>query len=339
MEPNCIVTANKGGAITFWRKPKKLFSFKEVGNLREIIEVLKFLTPKEAVGIARVSKRFYEACFDREIQKPEFRKVRFLDKGDVIGYLYSALCEEKELLVLASNSVIRIWSLTAEKLIKEVECGRCNPLCVAISRMGKHMAAGCKDKKIRLWNVTSGKLVDVTDGHEDLINAVAFSSKGTKLVSGSDDTTLRVWKLPPRTLMILRGHTARVNSVVVSKSDEYIISGSDDKTVRVWSLDSGGQIRVLEGHSRPVKFVQISKEDELVFSSSNEVRVWSLASGETTQILKTGSGTFGLSHDESYLVSGSDDNSSAIKVWNLATGQKTLELRDYSGGLCSVCVS
>jgi len=62
--------------------------------------------------------------------------------------------------------------------------------------MGKHMAAGCKDKKIRLWNVTSEKLVDVADGHEDLINAVAFSSKGTKLVSGSDDTTLRVWKLP-----------------------------------------------------------------------------------------------------------------------------------------------
>lgn len=70
MEPDCIITGNKAGTITFWKRPRKLFTFEEVGNLRAIIEVLKFLTAKEAVGIARTSKQFYEACFHGEIQKP-----------------------------------------------------------------------------------------------------------------------------------------------------------------------------------------------------------------------------------------------------------------------------
>lgn len=216
---------------------------------------------------------------------------------------------------------------------------------MAISRMGKHMAAGCSDGKIRLWNVTSGKLVNTIGGikgldmNEGPVSALAFSNKGTKLVSGSYDATLSVWKLPPTKLMVLEGHTGKINSVVASKSDKYIVSGSDDKTVRVWSIDSREQIRVLEGHSREVNCVQISKEEELIFSLSHEVRVWSFASGETIQVLNTGRGAaFGLSHDESYLVSGSSDCSSAIKVWNLATGKKTLELRDYSGGIVSLCV-
>ena len=111
MEPRLIVSGSEDKTVRLWREPKKLFTFRRVGNLRPILEVLKFLSSEEVIGIARVNKQFYEASFRSEVLKPLFRQTNILESHT--GWVYSvAVSLKKEILVSASSdSTIRVWSL------------------------------------------------------------------------------------------------------------------------------------------------------------------------------------------------------------------------------------
>ena len=83
MESSLIVSASADRTVRVWKAPKKLYTFRELGNLRPILEVLKFLSSKEVIGIARVNKQFYEASFHWEIQPgvSVFREVYLLEQS------------------------------------------------------------------------------------------------------------------------------------------------------------------------------------------------------------------------------------------------------------------
>ena len=79
MEPRLIVSGSRDRTVRLWREPKKLFTFERVGNLRPILEVFKFLSAEETIGIARVNRQFYEASFHSEVVKPVFRQTNILE--------------------------------------------------------------------------------------------------------------------------------------------------------------------------------------------------------------------------------------------------------------------
>jgi len=91
-------------------------------------------------------------------------------------------------------------------------------------------------------------------------------------------------------------------------------------------------IRTLKGHTRPVTAVELTSDGRYAVSSSDDgtLRVWDLASGQSTKTLQGHTGSIvalALTSDGRYAVSGSTDHT--LRVWDLATGQsiKTLEGR------------
>jgi len=68
MDFSLIVSDAGDNTIRVLKPLRKLYAFKNLGNLRAFLEVLKFLTLEEVVSTARVSKQFYEASFHQEMQ-------------------------------------------------------------------------------------------------------------------------------------------------------------------------------------------------------------------------------------------------------------------------------
>jgi hypothetical protein len=66
---------------------------------------------------------------------------------------------------------------------------------VALSRDGKTLVSGSRDKTIKVWDLATGKELRTLKGHQDLVRSVALSSDGKTLVSGSGDKTIKVWDL------------------------------------------------------------------------------------------------------------------------------------------------
>ena len=109
---------------------------------------------------------------------------------------------------------------------------------MAVSRDGRHVAAGYDDHAVRIWDTASGGPPRVLKGHDDPIRAVAFSPGGATLAAGATDGTVWMWNLadPARPALIatLTGPQGHVFSVAFSPSGRTLAAASNDGTVHLW---------------------------------------------------------------------------------------------------------
>jgi WD40 repeat protein len=68
---------------------------------------------------------------------------------------------------------------------------------VALSRDGRRLLSGSRDKTVRLWDTATGRQLYRFDRHTDAVESVALSRDGRFGLSGGDDGTVRLWWLPP----------------------------------------------------------------------------------------------------------------------------------------------
>ena len=144
-----IFSASDDKTIRILKKPKKMYYFHGVGNLRLILEVLKFLSPKEVVGIARVNKRFYEASFHPEVYKPFFMRTGFVKTRWPISSI--AVCMKKRLLLCGVQNNIQVRNLAngfIGRTTKPLKGHSDGVYSVAISSDGEWAVSGVQTKHL-----------------------------------------------------------------------------------------------------------------------------------------------------------------------------------------------
>lgn len=160
-----IVSGSSDKTVRVWRVPQKLYNFERLGNLRPVLEVLKFLSPEEVVGIARVNKRFYEASFHSEVQKPVFKQTKVL-RGHTGGIWSVAVSESRNMLVSGSvDNTVRVWNLATGEVTQVLTGHSKGVSCVAISAKEQSMASGSIDNNLKLWSLSTLKQTLVLEGH------------------------------------------------------------------------------------------------------------------------------------------------------------------------------
>ena len=149
MKPSLVVSGNADDTIRIRRNPTKLYTFEGVGNLRPFLEVLNFLSPEETIGIARVKKQFYEACFHSEIQNPGFIKAGVL-KGHTNSVRSVVVSKNKAVLIFGSwDKTIQVWSLTTQKLTQTIKFHDL-VFCVAVSSRADFLVSEALDETLRV---------------------------------------------------------------------------------------------------------------------------------------------------------------------------------------------
>jgi hypothetical protein len=92
--------------------------------------------------------------------------------------------------------------------------------CVAFSRDGKTLAAGCWDGRVELWEALSARRWATLRNHTEPAFAVAFSGDGKTLAAAFRDGRVDLWDVPRgKARARLRGHTKAVTCVAFSPDD------------------------------------------------------------------------------------------------------------------------
>lgn len=208
---------------------------------------------------------------------------------------------------------------------------------VAISRDGRHVAAGLQDNTVQIWDLQSKSLRHQLKGHRYWVNAVAFSPDGVYVASGSADKTIKVWNAIEGTCEeTLEGHLSAVAAVAFADDGARLASGGWDKSVCLWDVTKGSLITTLVGHSDWVHAVAWAPGGRQLASASSDhsVRIWNLSTGFVDQVLVGHLQTVtsvSFASNGVHVASGSLDRT--VRVWNVQEGSLASKfIQDHDDG-------
>ena len=168
---------------------------------------------------------------------------------------------------------VKVWDVTAGRLLHTLEGHNKVVWGVAFSPDGKRIASAGFDHEVKLWDPATGQETLTLHGHTDNAIAVSFSPDGHRLASASEDGTIRIWDASPiteppaRELLTLSGHTGEVRAVAYSPDGRWIASAGDDMIIRVWDARSGRSVRLFRGHTDPVRGLAFSPDSRRIASA------------------------------------------------------------------------
>lgn len=223
--------------------------------------------------------------------------------------LCSTISEDSSIIAIGfSNSTIRIWALTPnklnqlkaghelEELDKEAEdiskrmiddekssdkktlCGHSGPVYgVSFSPCRSFLLSCSEDSTIRLWSLQTWTNICVYRSHCHPVWDVKFCPHGYYFASCSYDRTARIWATEyHQPLRIFVGHSDDVDLVEFHPSSNYLATGSSDKTIRIWDIIEGSHTKTLEGHNARITCLTFSNDGKFLVSAGADKRmiVW-----------------------------------------------------------------
>lgn len=152
---------------------------------------------------------------------------------------------------------------------------------MALSRDGRHLAAGFNDGSLLVWDLSAGTTPVHSWRHGGSVEAVAFDESGTRLASASNDQTARIWDLTEENAPLNLDARFNIEQVSFSaKGDALVTIGGD--VILLWStywLYTPAPIR-LRGHegSGSVSELALSGDGRFMLTAGYEAipRLWDL---------------------------------------------------------------
>lgn len=193
------------------------------------------------------------------------------------------------------DCTVRVWcACTGASL--QILRGHTEPtLDVAFSPSGSHIVSGGKDRTVRVWSAESGGEAElVLCAHSDNVNGVAYSSSGDQIASCSSDRTVRLWDSRTSEQLFVLDHCVELLHVIYSPGgQELAVVPLGSGQITFWDSRSGDQIvdqyKDIDQQGIACAFSPIDSGDSLLVVASRDgmLRIWDIASGGCTEVLRT----------------------------------------------------
>uniref|UniRef100_A0A0G4F8S0 Small-subunit processome Utp12 domain-containing protein n=1 Tax=Chromera velia CCMP2878 TaxID=1169474 RepID=A0A0G4F8S0_9ALVE len=168
---------------------------------------------------------------------------------------------------------------------KEVLCIRpqrelelaAEPLNLAISPTGKHVAVSLLDSTVAVLYLDSLKTFLTLYGHKLPAGALSISDDGTLLASGSADKSIRVWGLDfGDCRKAIFAHSEAVTACQFLPKSHLLVSVSRDRVMKLWDLDSFELVQQLFGHTMETRSLAVGTDGGFVVTGGfdRSLRVW-----------------------------------------------------------------
>ncbi|KAF0991717.1 hypothetical protein HZS_2632 [Henneguya salminicola] len=219
-----------------------------------------------------------------------------------------------------SNSTIKIWSLTFQKL----------KMYKPIEELQKNDKSSClfdiydkvlNERYMILFTLRNCPDNCTFEGHSGSVYGLCFNPYNTLLLSGASDGHIRLWQMYTHScLSLYKGHVSVVWDVQFCPRGYYFSSCGNDQTVRLWSVENDSPLRLLVGHYSDVYVFLLSN-----FCAPNRtVRIWDLVSGMSVRLFSG----FKLLEQEG-----------AVHLYDIAEAKKAATLLSHTSPVVSMSIS
>ncbi|CAO3632940.1 unnamed protein product [Mucor hiemalis] len=225
-------------------------------------------------------------AMDDTLRSSSVPEYKFSDKIVSTGSLPSSVSiSDDKITVVASDESVLVYNEKLEK-IGELEKPQFTPSVVDITRDGKTVYVGGKDKKVRIYELSNGSLTPAGELEKNTgdITALAVHPESKLIAVGDSLGKIFVYDVETKETVNTKWvfHTARITSLDWSKCGDYLVSGSIDTNVYVWNREKTfSKIAIKNAHVdavNSVKFLKTSSGLSIVSVGQDAaIRVWDVS--------------------------------------------------------------
>lgn len=265
----------KCSSISYSRQLKRI-DFLTSLPCEVVLQVMSWMDLTTLLGMASVSKRWYELSKTNDIWRRRLIEMHWLPIRPCSSFTRSiASCTTdwyywyKQRYQLEKRW--RSGNVTTHYLLGHQDSVYC------LQFDASQIVTGGRDRTIRFWDMSTYTCTRTLIGHEGSVLALQYNDQ--LMVSSSSDTTVIVWCMKTfKPIQRLRGHAGGV--LDVSFDDRYIVSCSKDKTIKIWETNTGQLVRTISAHRGPVNAVQLRGNKIVSASGDGLIKMWNVETGE-----------------------------------------------------------
>ena len=176
-----------------------------------------------------------------------------------------------------------------------------------VSVDGRKFISGSRDGTARIWNSETGECQFLLDAHTGWVTCVSISENGEMAASGGTDGLVIIWNAENgERITSFIAHHSTVFSVNLITNGKLVVTNGQDHSVRLWDTTTGKMVKEITPKPRkysddPTKRSWDISDDNIntvstsfdglvcLFARFNEYPgIWSLATGNKLQVLKSG---------------------------------------------------
>ena len=167
------------------------------------------------------------------------------------GLGYAALAPDGRTLAIATRSLLRLWNLEREELIRDIDVPGRWQQRPAFSPDGTRIIAGV-GHSVAIWDVATGeRLLNREGTHDEPVSTVAYSPDGHTVATGTGGS-VRVWDAKSGRQRFSRrlGHEAYVHDLAFTPDGRLLIAAGDRSDVEspggivhLWNVETGDLVR------------------------------------------------------------------------------------------------
>ena len=267
---------------------------------------------------------------------------------------------------VANEYSLILWDVeTGEKIRDFAITGNSDNFSLAVSPDGQTALSGTSDNDLILWEVSTGKPLRTLEGHTgQMVTSAAFTPDGRYALTGDANGLIILWDMASHQPVMQtnvqvpnvggwHADDAPVLNLAISSDGRTALSSAGDGTLVLWELINAAEIRRFAGHkTEGLTSVAFTPDGKRVltaewgdafgysFGSSNNMRLWDVATGEELQVFEghtAGISMIAVSADGRKALTGSEDGT--IRLWDLETGVEIRSIFAHTEGVFSVALS
>ena len=223
---------------------------------------------------------------------------------------------------------------------------------IFLTKDGKYLATGNRDKIPKLWNLQTGKCFRIFKGHTRRAGDVSVSSDNKYLASSSWDGTARLWDIQKeKCLKIFKDNENGFRGCCLSADGTYLVTVGFEQNAKLWDTSSGRCIRIYEGHKNWLRSCYISNCGKYIATASGDgtARLWHVdtgrcirtfdAYGRVVQNYDWFDGVLSVHMNKDNTILATASSNGKVQTWDVATGRCTRTFEGHEYKVWSVFLS